>query len=116
MHNIGTYNSWLIQFVLTTLILVFPGRRFYRKGIQPCWVAPDMNSLVAVGTFSAYCYSLVATFAPQVLPEGTVMYFEAAAVIVALILLGRFFEAKAKRADFTGDSASGGHATENGTY
>ena len=98
MHNIGTYNSWLIQFVLTTLILVFPGRRFYQKGIPALLrLAPDMNSLVAVGTFSAYCYSLVATFAPQVLPEGTVnVYFEAAAVIVALILLGRFFEAKAK--------------------
>lgn len=97
-QTIGTYNSWLIQFALTTLILIFPGRRFYQKGIPALFrLAPDMNSLVAVGTLAAYGYSLVATFAPQYLPAGTVnVYYEAAAVIVALILLGRFFEAKAK--------------------
>ena len=56
-----------------------------------------MNSLVAVGTLAAYSFSLVATFMPQLLPEGTVhVYYEAAAVIVSLILLGRYFEAKAK--------------------
>src|SRR5690606_26246094 len=60
-------------------------------------LAPDMNSLVAVGTLAAYAYSLVATFMPNVLPEGTVnVYYEAAAVIVTLILLGRFLEARAK--------------------
>ncbi|MFH4310762.1 copper ion binding protein, partial [Acinetobacter baumannii] len=97
MHTIGQYNSWLLQFVLTTLVLVFPGRRFYRKGIPALWrLAPDMNSLVAVGTLAAYSFSVVATFMPQVLPQGTVnVYFEAAAVIVSLILLGRYFEAKA---------------------
>lgn len=56
-----------------------------------------MNSLVSVGTFAAYLYSVVATFFPSVLPQGTVnVYYEAAAVIITLILLGRFFEAKAK--------------------
>ena len=56
-----------------------------------------MNSLVAVGTLAAYGYSLIATFAPGLLPTGTVnVYYEAAAVIVTLILLGRFLEAKAK--------------------
>jgi Cu+-exporting ATPase len=56
-----------------------------------------MNSLVAVGTLAAYLYSVVATFFPSVLPQGTVnVYYEAAAVIITLILLGRFFEAKAK--------------------
>lgn len=56
-----------------------------------------MNSLVAVGTAAAFGYSLVATFTPDLLPEGTVnVYYEAAAVIVALILLGRFLEARAK--------------------
>ena len=56
-----------------------------------------MNSLVAVGTSAAFAYSLVATFVPQWLPAGTVnVYYEAAAVIVALILLGRFMEARAK--------------------
>ncbi|WP_020558347.1 heavy metal translocating P-type ATPase [Thiofilum flexile] len=98
MENIGHQQSWLIQFVLTTLVLIFPGRRFYQKGIPALLrFAPDMNSLVAVGTLSAYSFSVVATFAPQVLPEGTVnVYYEAAAVIVSLILLGRYFEAKAK--------------------
>jgi Au+-exporting ATPase len=96
--NIGMQNSWLLQFVLTTLVLVFPGRRFYEKGIPALLrAAPDMNSLVAVGTLAAYGFSLVATFAPRLLPAGTVnVYYEAAAVIVTLILLGRMLEAKAK--------------------
>ncbi|MDQ8935357.1 heavy metal translocating P-type ATPase [Acinetobacter rudis] len=96
--TLGMHNSWLIQFVLTTLILILPGRRFYQHGIPALLrLAPDMNSLVAVGTLAAYGYSIIATFIPQWLPTGTVnVYFEAAAVIVALILLGRYFEAKAK--------------------
>ena len=90
--------SWLLQFVLTTLVLAGPGRRFYTKGIPALLRgAPDMNSLVAVGTSAAYLYSVVSTFFPSLLPAGTVnVYFEAAAVIVALILLGRYLEAKAK--------------------
>ena len=96
--NIGTHNSWLVQFVLTTLVLLFPGRRFYNKGFPALFKgAPDMNSLVAVGSMAAYLYSVVATFMPQWLPEGTVfVYFEAAAVIVTLILLGRYLEVRAK--------------------
>lgn len=96
--TISLQGSWLLQFVLTTLILALPGRRFYRHGF-PALVrlAPDMNSLVAVGTLAAYAYSVVATFVPSVLPTGTVhVYYEAAAVIVALVLLGRFLEAQAK--------------------
>ena len=98
LHTIGQYPSWIIQFILTTLVLIFPGRRFYEKGIPALFrLAPDMNSLVAVGTLAAYGFSVVATFAPQLLPEGTIhVYYEAAAVIVSLILLGRYFEAKAK--------------------
>lgn len=97
-RSIGLHTSWLIQFVLTTLILVFPGRRFYQKGLPLLLrLAPDMNSLVAVGTLAAYGYSVVATFMPRLLPAGSVyVYYEAAAVIVALILLGRFLEARAK--------------------
>ncbi|MFT3801869.1 MAG: heavy metal translocating P-type ATPase [Burkholderiaceae bacterium] len=97
-HTLGTRTSWIIQFVLTTLVLLIPGRRFYAKGIPALLrLAPDMNSLVAVGTLAAYAYSVIATFAPSLLPAGTVnVYYEAAAVIVALILLGRFLEARAK--------------------
>ena len=98
MEYIGHQPNWLIQFVLTTLVLIFPGRRFYQKGIPALFrLAPDMNSLVAVGTLAAYSFSLVATFIPEILPQGTVhVYYEAAAVIVSLILLGRYLEAKAK--------------------
>src|SRR5690606_28227111 len=97
MH-IGIQQSWYLQFVLTTLVLFLPGRRFYAIGFPALLrLAPDMNSLVAVGTLAAYAYSVVATFAPGLLPEGTVnVYYEAAAVIVALILLGRYMEARAK--------------------
>lgn len=98
MNTIGMKTSWLLQFVLTTLVLLGPGLRFYRAGLPAlARMAPDMNSLVAVGTLAAYGYSLVATFLPGLLPEGTVnVYYEAAAVIVTLILLGRFLEARAK--------------------
>ncbi len=98
MENIGQGPSWYLQFVLTSLVLLIPGRRFYTKGFPALLrMAPDMNSLVAVGTLAAYTYSVVATFLPRLLPAGTVnVYYEAAAVIVALILLGRFLEAQAK--------------------
>ena len=98
MSTIGMQASWTVQFILTTLVLLGPGRRFYIKG-YPALLrgAPDMNSLVAVGTTAAYAYSLVATFLPGLLPANTVnVYYEAAAVIVTLILLGRYLEARAK--------------------
>lgn len=96
--NIGIQTSWYLQFVLTALVLGLPGRRFYQQGIPALLrLAPDMNSLVAVGTAAAFGYSVIATFSPGLLPAGTVnVYYEAAAVIVALILLGRFLEARAK--------------------
>ncbi|MBV2159607.1 copper-translocating P-type ATPase [Achromobacter denitrificans] len=97
-ETIGTQNSWYLQFVLATIVLFGPGLRFFKKGIPALLRgAPDMNSLVAVGTSAAYAYSVVATFAAGLLPAGTVnVYYEAAAVIVALILLGRYMEARAK--------------------
>lgn len=96
--TIGLQNSRLVQFVLTTVVLFGPGLRFYTKGFPLLFKgAPDMNSLVALGTSAAYGFSLVSTFTPGVLPEGTAnVYYEAAAVIVVLILLGRFLEARAK--------------------
>ena len=96
--TIGRQASWLIQFALTTAVLVGPGRQFYLKGIPALLKgAPDMNSLVAVGTGAAYLYSLVATFLPGLLPASVrAVYYEAAAVIVVLILIGRWLEARAK--------------------
>ena len=97
-NTIGMQTSWLIQFVLTSVILVGPGRPFFLKGFPALLRgAPDMNSLVAVGATAAYLFSLVATFASSVLPAGTVhVYYEAVAVIVTLILVGRLLEARAK--------------------
>ena len=98
MTNIGLQNSRLLQFALTTLVLFGPGLRFYRIGLPALLKgAPEMNALVALGTSAAYGYSVVATFLPQLLPNGTNnVYFEAAAVIIVLILLGRYLEARAK--------------------
>jgi len=98
MRTIGMQWNWYLQFALTTAVLFGPGIRFYKKGFPALGrFAPDMNSLVAVGTIAAYAYSMVATFMPSLLPVGTInVYYEAAAVIVTLILLGRYLEARAK--------------------
>ncbi|MCC7482134.1 MAG: copper-translocating P-type ATPase [Hyphomicrobiales bacterium] len=87
-----------VYFVLATIVQFGPGRRFYLKGGPALLrLAPDMNSLVVLGSTAAWAYSVVATFLPHVLPLGTVnVYYEASAVIVTLILLGRLLEAKAK--------------------
>lgn len=97
MANLGDRN-WIIQAALTTLVMFGPGRVFYEQGLPALFrLRPDMNSLVALGSLAAWSYSLIATFAPSALPAGTVnVYFEAAAVIVTLILLGRLMEAKAR--------------------
>ncbi len=97
-RNIGTTNSWLIQFALTTLVMVWPGQVFLRKGIPALFKGmPDMNSLVAIGTLAAWSFSCVALFWPDLLPAASrAVYFEAAAVIITLILLGRYLESRAK--------------------
>lgn len=98
MTNIGLPTNLYIQFALATVVLFGPGLRFFRKGIPNLLRGtPDMNSLVVLGTSAAWFYSIVSTFLPSVLPSGTdYVYYEAAAVIVTLILLGRFLEARAK--------------------
>ena len=98
METIGHRSLYLVFFVLATIVQFGPGLRFYRKGV-PALVrlAPDMNALVVLGSSAAWAYSVVATFAPRVLPAGTAnVYYEASAVIITLILLGRLLEAKAK--------------------
>ncbi|MGM0526385.1 MAG: heavy metal translocating P-type ATPase [Pseudomonadota bacterium] len=97
-NSLGLQTSWWIQLVLTTVVLFVPGRRFYQIGL-PALIkgAPDMNSLVALGATAAWGYSIVATVVPDWLPEQSVsVYFEASAVIVTLILAGRYMEARAK--------------------
>lgn len=99
METVGQTFLWTVQLILTTLVLIGPGRRFFTLGVPALLRgAPDMNSLVALGTGAAYSYSVLAVFAPGLFPEGTrAVYFESACVIVVLILLGRWMEARAKR-------------------
>ena len=108
-HMIGAFHHWVnsvmslgtqhvIQAVLTTLVLAWPGRHFFTHGFKALFQGqPEMNSLVAVGAGSAWLYSMVVVLAPAIIPESARhVYFEAAAVIVTLILLGRLFEARAR--------------------
>jgi Cu+-exporting ATPase len=108
-HLAPAFHHWLlglmsqqaihvVLFVLASVVQFGPGRQFYDKGWPALRrLAPDMNSLVMIGTSAAWGYSVVATFAPGLLPAGAAfVYFEAAAVIVTLILLGRWLEALAR--------------------
>ena len=89
---------WLLQFLLALPVQFIAGRRFYVHA----WKAArhgtaDMNTLVAIGTSAAFAYSTAVTFFASRFPPGTAeVYFETAAVIIALILLGRMLEARAK--------------------
>jgi Cu+-exporting ATPase len=108
-HLLPAFHHWLqmtvgqtplrvAQFLLTTLVFAGPGAVFYRLGMPALLRrAPDMNSLVVLGTGAAWAWSTLVTFAPSAVPEvGRHVYFEAAAVIVTLILLGRWLEARAR--------------------
>jgi Cu+-exporting ATPase len=93
------HHPWL-QLVLTTPVLFWAGRSFYINA----WKAlkrhtATMDTLVAIGTGAAYLYSLFPTFLPQwFMSQGLKpdVYFEAASVIIALLLLGRLLENRAK--------------------
>lgn len=98
MATFGSSNLHLFQFLLTTIVLFGPGRIFFAKGFPLLFKgAPNMDTLVAMGSLSAWGYSTTVLFAPELIPtEARNVYFEAAAVIVALILLGRWLEDRAK--------------------
>lgn len=91
----------LLQLVLTTPVMFWCGSLFFRgawKALQHR--TANMNTLIAVGTGAAYLYSLFATFFPQVLLDQGLtadVYYEVAAVIIGMILLGNYFEARAKK-------------------
>ena len=95
---IGQKANWIFQCIFATAVLFGPGLDFYRRGFPALWRgAPDMNSLVALATGAAYAFSLIATFLPQVLPEGVSgVYYEPASLVVVLILFGRDLENRAK--------------------
>ncbi|MHB0777572.1 heavy metal translocating P-type ATPase [Halomonas sp. WWR20] len=97
--SIMPHRGWMgIEWLLTTPVQFYAGARFYRAGFAELrHVNPGMNSLVMIGSSAAYFYSVAALLIPGFFPAGTAeSYFEAAAVIVTLILLGRYFEHVAK--------------------
>ncbi len=99
LHGLVSESLWRwAQLVLATPVVFWAGRRFLISGwVELRHLAPGMNSLVMLGSAAAYLYSLTALAAPSLFPEGTAnLYFEAAAAIVTLILLGRYLEALAK--------------------
>ena len=102
MHVVPTRALNLVLLVLTVAVMGWAGRHFYTRA----WSAfrhhsADMNTLIAVGTGAAFVYSLVATLAPAFFVRHGVapdVYYEAVIIIIALILTGNAFEARAKRA------------------
>ena len=103
-HLVAPRISIWIQFALSTPVVLWAGWPFFERG----WASVvhrslNMFSLIALGTGSAYLYSLLATFVPGMFPagfrgmDGTVnVYFEAAAVITVLVLLGQVLELRAR--------------------
>jgi Cu+-exporting ATPase len=101
---VPSHISVWIQFVLTTPVVLWAGWPFFERG----WASLvsrhlNMFTLIALGTGAAYSYSVVATLAPGIFPAGfrgmggTVpVYFEAAAVITVLVLLGQVLEVRAR--------------------
>jgi Cu+-exporting ATPase len=99
------WNPWL-QFFLTTIIVFYFGWQFHTAAWkQLTSLSPAMDSLISVGTLAAWGYSTAVLFfqgaeaivhADQLTNGGAHVFFESAAMIVTLILVGRFFEARAK--------------------
>ena len=99
MHGLLAKSVWhWLELLLATPVLLWAGQRFLVQGwAELRHLAPGMNSLVMIGSSAAYLYSLLVLILPGLFPEGTAnLYFEAAAVIVTLILLGRYLESLAK--------------------
>jgi len=96
------YQSW-IELALSTPVVVWAGWPFFVRGVQSLKNrSPNMWTLISLGVSAAYGYSLVATFAPGIFPStfaahGRIgVYYEAAAVIVSLTLLGQILELRAR--------------------
>jgi P-type Cu+ transporter len=92
-----------IEFLLGTPVVLWAGWPFLRRGVASIAErSPNMWTLIGTGVSAAYGYSMVATFAPHLFPDSFLMhgrvavYFEAAAVIISLTLLGQILELKAR--------------------
>ena len=104
MHFVTGATSNLIQMALATPVVLWAGKPFFERGWASI-VSRNLNmfTLIAIGTGVAWLYSMVATFAPYVFPEGfrrmdgsVPVYFEAAAIITVLVLLGQVLELRAR--------------------
>jgi P-type Cu+ transporter len=95
---LGVAGWRMVQMALVTAALAGPGRGFFVRGLPGLMRgAPDMDALVALGTGAAWVYSSLATLVPGLFPPGAAqVYFEAAGMIVLLILAGRWLEARAR--------------------
>ena len=99
----GSMRNW-VQWLLATPVVLWGGWPFFQRGwISVASRAPNMFTLIAMGTGAAYGYSTVATVAPTLLPssfhlhDGSIaVYFEAASIITVLVLLGQVLELKAR--------------------
>ncbi|RZA29676.1 MAG: copper-transporting ATPase, partial [Lysobacteraceae bacterium] len=94
--------SW-IELILSLPVVLWAGLPFFVRGVRSVRTRrPNMWTLIAMGTGAAFVYSAVATVAPQLFPASFVsmgrigVYFEAAAVIISLTLLGQLLELKAR--------------------
>ncbi len=101
----GTWTLWL-QFALTTPVIFYVGARFFTSAIKGlAHKSANMDTLVALGTGAAYLYSTVAMIWPQAFVAHEAhghdsaamppVYFEAAAVVIVLVLLGKYLESRA---------------------
>lgn len=97
---IPTQTNFLLQLIIQTPVQFWVGWQFYRGAIAAArHRTTNMNTLIAVGTSAAYIYSVTATFFPSIFVikgYSAHVYFDTAATIIVLILLGRLFEARAK--------------------
>ncbi|HEY5564701.1 MAG TPA: heavy metal translocating P-type ATPase, partial [Rhodothermia bacterium] len=93
------YRSWILL-VLTTPVVFIAGKPIFADALNALKQgSANMNTLIALGVSSSYAYSLAVTIAPAQLSDSGLdvhVYFEAAAVIITLVLLGRLLEARAK--------------------
>ncbi len=97
-HSVGTLGLAFLQWALASVVLAWPGAGFARVGWPALFRgAPDMNSLVALGTGAAWAWSSAVTLSMAFgHPLSDALYFEPAAVIITLVLVGRWLEARAK--------------------
>ena len=111
--HIAGAHSWIdptlsnyIQFAFSTPVVLWAGWPFFERGWQSL-VTRNLNmfTLIAIGTGVAYAYSVIATFAPGVFPQAfrghggaPAVYFESAAVITVLVLMGQLLELRAREA------------------